>query len=217
MPCCSAGQYSGPASGVCSICAAGTYTSSSSSAVCTICPAGKYLADKARDALLHDSISDCQMCGTGTKLEDDGDTAGLHDSADDCVQCGPGYYSNEEETLMTSCQECPDGQVSPAGASACSSCPAGYDCSEGETAACDAGTYSNGNTQASHPDSPCRPCEKGYSCPGGTDHSPCRQGSHQPDTSQSTCLSCPTGNTKRTLAKTHASTARLGTSALKGQ
>ncbi|GMH83062.1 hypothetical protein TrST_g8014 [Triparma strigata] len=75
----------------------------------------------------------------------------------------------------------------------CSSCPAGYECIGGETAACDAGTYSNGDTQLLNPDSPCQPCEKGYSCPGGTDHSPCRQGSYQNATSRTKCLSCPAG------------------------
>ncbi|GMI07372.1 hypothetical protein TrLO_g7543 [Triparma laevis f. longispina] len=211
---CSAGQYSGPGStgcsnctvgkyltesttgvetSACSICAAGTYSSSPASPLCTVCPAGKYIADKAEDPSLHDSISDCQMCSAGTKLEDDGDTASLHDSAEDCVQCGPNFYSNEEETQMTSCKQCPGDEVSPAGASKCSSCPAGYDCSGGETAPCDAGTYSNGDTHNSTPAVPCQPCEKGYSCPGGTDHSPCRQGSYQPDPSKSTCLSCPAG------------------------
>ena len=77
------------------------------------------------DALMHDSISDCQMCGAGKKLEDQGLYANQHDSADDCVQCGPGFYSNEVETQMTSCKLCPDGEISPQGASACSSCPAG--------------------------------------------------------------------------------------------
>ena len=70
---------------------------------------------------------------------------------------------------------------------------AGYDCSGGKNMACNPGNYSNGDTEASNPDSPCRPCEKGYSCPGGTDHSTCRQGSYQNATSQNKCLSCPAG------------------------
>ncbi|GMH82603.1 hypothetical protein TrST_g12511 [Triparma strigata] len=191
---CGAGQYSGVAAATCSncvagryltnsaigvefsacsICAAGKYSGSPASTVCTICPAGKYNADQAMDASLHVS---CQLCSPGSYLADNGVDVIRHNSADDCIQCGPGSYSNAEETQMASCEECPDGLNSPAGASFCSSCPPEYNCNDGKTAACDAGTYSNGDT-----------------CPGGTDHSPCRQGSYQPDPSQSTCLSCPPG------------------------
>ena len=45
------------------------------------------------------------------------------------------------------------------------------------------------------------PCEEGYSCPGGTDRRPCRQGSYQPDASQSDCLSCPKGKYQQEPAK----------------
>ncbi|GMH76471.1 hypothetical protein TrST_g1986 [Triparma strigata] len=200
---CDTGEYSGTASATCSSCAAGRYLNSAatgievnacsicaigtysgiSSASCTICPAGKYNDDDAIAASAHTS---CTACPPGKKLEDDGNVASHHNSDEDCRECNPGYYSNDPEGVAF-CTECETGKVSPSGASECSFCPAGYDCTGTSTIMCEPGQYSNSNTVG------CQPCPKGSACPGGTDERPCDSGTYSPEASQTSCLPCPPG------------------------
>lgn len=65
------------------------------------------------------------------------------------------------------------------------------DCRNGNPTACPAGRYSNGYTQET--DTPCQPCEKGFSCPGSTKENICPAGSHAPEQSLEECLACPKG------------------------
>ena len=132
-------------------------------------------------------------CSPGKKLEDDGTNAAMHDSPEDCLKCPPGFYSNAI-TGLDKCAMCPDGQVSPAGASACSFCPAGYDCSYGTTSFCPVGKYSNGETGGGDEPTPsCIICGEAYMCPGGTDHVPCFAGTYQAQFAQKECIPCEAG------------------------
>jgi hypothetical protein len=87
----------------------------------------------------------------------------LHDDVGDCFSCDVGKFSNDENGA-SSCQDCAAGLISGSGASACSTCPMGYKCTDGVVGSpCPAGKYSDGTT------SECSTCEPKYKCPGGTD------------------------------------------------
>jgi hypothetical protein len=77
----------------------------------------------------------------------------MHDESSDCKKCPVDTFSDEAGS--SSCEDCADNESSPAGAEACSSCPAGYECSDGTNKPCDEGKYSIGGN-------PCQRCEVGY-------------------------------------------------------
>ncbi|GMI30328.1 hypothetical protein TeGR_g14640 [Tetraparma gracilis] len=151
--------------------------------VCTACSSG-YAASSRNYNTAALGCSDISSCNPGKYIDDDAAIISNHDTSGDCTSCKLNTFANETGT--SSCKDCAWGEFSPAGASACSSCPAGYVCAGGTTTACDAGTYSSGGSN-------CNSCEVGYKCPGASDHTLCSAGSYQNETAQDECKACPGG------------------------
>ncbi|GMI51445.1 hypothetical protein TeGR_g4058, partial [Tetraparma gracilis] len=151
---------------------------------CAVCGSGKYLSDAASDPALHTSESSCKLCPAGSMNEHDDTFAENHDKSVDCAPCTTGRYSDTDGS--SSCPECTTG-TSGVGATSCSDCPAGYECSDSKVDPCPAGKYSNN-------DSNCKGCDVGHRCPGGMDHQLCLPGTVQPATNQSTCVACTAGS-----------------------
>ena len=142
---CPVGQYSGIGDRQCMQCSAGKTALYTGSESCTLCPAGTYQDSAGQSA--------CIPCNPGTFSADSG-----NDSENACYVCAANQYSPMAGS--TSCINCADGTASPTGATSCSTCPAGYECADGETTACPVGQYSS-------EDEPCMDCPEGYYCPGG--------------------------------------------------
>lgn len=125
---CVAGQFSAVGSTGCSLCAAGTFSSSAGSSGCGTCPAGSYCltgsaaatpcgAGRYSSAAGAASDAACEPCAAGRASAVAGAT-----SAATCATCSAGTY--QASSGGTACESCPEGQFqTAAGASACERTP----------------------------------------------------------------------------------------------
>ena len=74
--------------------------------------------------------------------------------------CGEGTYNPDPgQSSSAACQNCGANEISGAGSSACTTCPAGYSCSQPNTqTACSSGEYSVSG------DMSCQTCPTGSIC-----------------------------------------------------
>ncbi len=179
------GGNAGVTGGTCTICAAGTYKTSSGNTSCSACTAGYYCTGgtnqtactaNSSSAAGSDAISDCKcnagyggnagvtggtctICSAGTYKTSSGNTS--------CSTCTAGYYC----TGGTNRTACAANSSSSAGSDAISDCQcnAGYGGNAGVTGGtctiCAAGTYKTGSGNSS-----CSTCTEGYYCTGGTNN-----------------------------------------------
>jgi len=121
---CAAGKY-GPSTGLptCQNCAAGRYSGTVGTTDCTTCAAGTYQSAIGRDS--------CVLCEGGKYSVTPISTPGFITS---CVTCTAGTYALPAEGA-TSCESCPAGYFSPAGAySSCTPCQSNtYNTESGST------------------------------------------------------------------------------------
>ena len=96
------------ADAVCATCSAGYYQPSAAATVCLACAAGQYQPAAGATA--------CLPCPTGAYMPHAGGGLG-------CIQCLAGSYASA--SASTACTSCPVNTFAPAGASACTPCPAG--------------------------------------------------------------------------------------------
>jgi hypothetical protein len=175
---CSAGYTSLVGSEECSMCAPGTYSSSTGASSCTPCDAGTYGPTAGR-------VSACPECLAGTYQPEAGKTTCLGclagestpaGSSDACSPCAPGTYKIEEGA--GACQSCPAGETqSLPGQTYC------YDCGPG---------YYTPPGQSSCAPTPCTTCAAGFYVLPAT---VCSTGSTTVDQSCAECApaSCPAG------------------------
>jgi hypothetical protein len=195
---CSGGYFSATRDGVCTACAAGTYSASANaSSSCKLCPSGTFGLSSAVS-----SISGCTMCSPGYYS-----TAVGASSSSTCTACPSGTYnSSYGVSTLTACAVCGGGTFSSSGSSSCTQCSPGYYSPAGGSSclACPKGTMSGamasnctvckpGTYAASVASTLCTPCPPGSSC-GDTTTSPvaCSSGAYALAGAAS-CSPCPAG------------------------
>ncbi|XP_031559215.1 multiple epidermal growth factor-like domains protein 6 [Actinia tenebrosa] len=143
-------------------------------------------------------------CGVDCPCDKANCTAGSFWQTSTCVQCPSGYFCegnssapmpcsagtaniNTGSQSSAACVACGSGFNSTAGATSCTPCPAGYNCTTGQASLCSAGWYSL------YGEGVCKACPPDKVCADPTQHpQQCASGS-EPDVSQISCNSCPSG------------------------
>ena len=126
---CMAGQVSAaPAAVGCDACAAGQVSGDDGMSACTPCTAGTYAAA---------GTTTCDDCASGRA---DTDADNPNSASTPCMACGPGTFS----VSTTLCQACTTGTISAVDHQSCNDCPAGQTSVAGADvcAHCSPGTYS---------------------------------------------------------------------------
>lgn len=184
---CDAG-FTGPNSGPCAACAAGSFKAGAGSAACTLCEADEYsLSAAAACESCHanssseagsDELADCE-CNAGFSGADGGP----------CVLCAVGKF--KDSIANEACSDCLDNSFSEfEGATSCVSCLDSSAHSTGrDRCLCNAG-YTQADTVDTRPD--CTPCAVNTYQPGSGETScfECDANAHGPEASATpiTCL-----------------------------
>jgi len=148
-------------------CVAGKF-SIASAAVCTPCSAGEYQPDTAQNA--------CQSCPAGKISQSQNAIA--------CDECEPG----KEKLNNTACGACTTGKYSTGGSHACTSCEAGYKCTNGNKYACEPGKHSAISATICSTTL----CTAGSFCPGNGNKYDCIAGTYSRQ-GASFCIACTAG------------------------
>ncbi|ELP94693.1 protein serine/threonine kinase, putative [Entamoeba invadens IP1] len=179
---CPAGSYSKSGDPTCSLCPGGTFSNSATSSSCSSCSAGMYS---------NEGSTKCSTCGVGTYslqkasycIECPGGTYNGNTGNSLCSVCSAGTYSLPKSSSCTSCSE---GYYSLQNSSSCTKC-VNEDCLvcniyNGECSRCSAGRYLLSKQ--------CMKCEAGYYSNENSNWcSKCPLGTYSNEGS-STCISC---------------------------
>ena len=193
----------------CKECATGQYQDQEGETKCKSCPVGKWSnkvqAKNENDCLdcqigkYSASLSidvDCIFCPAGTRGKN-GVTGGTNITV--CQACAVGHYRNGTDLIVTSCRNCPIGQVMPfKGATKCIDCIPGQfqdQKGHGSCIECASGRKFNVNISVGISPVNCLACAKGQyqSEPGSTFCLPCLTGTFQNIIGSSLCKICPIG------------------------
>ena len=221
---CLAGRQSNQATGyLCRDCEPGTYAPEDASDACSNCPQGKYsttVASVSRD--------DCIACEAGRYGPDPG-----IGSLDGCPVCPVGKYGDIAEllacrdcaagkssaatqaTLESTCVSCTPGQISDAGAGACTPCPVGsFSSNYVSCALCPSGTWSS--TLSASSGSSCEDCAPGmYSEAGAESCTTCEESDHSSQVAWGGCFECSATDLTASLPSFAASADAIPFSSLK--
>jgi hypothetical protein len=126
-----------------------------------------------------------------------------------CVGCLAGTcLITAGSTTLFDCSNCPEGQYSSAGATACSLCPSGrFEASTGASSCvgCPAEAYSSASGEVSS--TVCQHCGSGqYSAVGSTSCTRCPAGRYNSDSGSAVCTSCTAGKYSAFVGSTLSST-----------
>ena len=181
----------------CSICSAGTYSSSTASTTCTTCPAGSYNTGEGNTG-----CTTCQngyYCTGGTnhsscKAGYKGTGTGKKNETEGCTICTAGTYSSS--AASTTCTTCPAGSYNTGnGNTGCTTCQNGYYCTGGTNhTACAAGYKGTGEGKKNETEG-CTICTGGTysSSSGSTTCTTCPAGSFNTGNGNTGCTTCPNG------------------------
>ena len=195
----------------CKECVAGQYQDQEGKATCKSCPAGKW-SNKVQAKNENDCLDcqigkfsailsidfDCIFCPAGTRGKNEV-TGGTNITV--CQACAVGRYRNGSDLIVTSCRNCPIGQVMPfKGATKCIDCiPGKFQDQEGNESCikCASGRQQSNANIADVGISAvnCVACDKGQYQPeeGSTFCLPCLIGTFQNMTGSSSCNNCSVG------------------------
>ena len=191
---CAAGKYSAAGASSCSNCAAGTYSTGAASS-CTTCTAGYYCPSNSNRIICPDGYTSAAGASAqancyisvppGKYLTTEGSTS--------IGTCPAGTYKGGHTVNFgskSSCNACLKNSYSAAGASVCTTCPAGkYTTGTGSTSciSCPAGSYC---VAGANPQS----CPAGqYSPMNSASCSECGAGTYNSGTGNTGCSTCPAG------------------------
>jgi hypothetical protein len=127
----------------CDSCPAGSHQPLTGQVACTICPTGTYQPLSGQ--------SSCNSCAMGRFQPNNGST---HPGS--CSYCNVGTY--QPSAGSAECILCPADTFAGVGATRCTDCYVGFECTGGQLAPCANGTHSTGVGG-------CQTCDRGYRCP----------------------------------------------------
>ena len=156
----------------CTNCTIGYYAPNSGQANCFECLGGYYQPFPGQDF--------CNACPAGRF-----NPAPAQYDLSACLFCNVGEF--QALPGSTNCSACPPNTYSGVGATFCRICPNGFDCTGGQLTPCPVGNFSLG-------DGACRPCDRGYRCPGASNQIICGPGSRDaPENNFGSCAKCEAG------------------------